>query len=112
METVEVAPVSIFRPMEITPAALDEAGIDSADAVKGYCLLIGFTMCVRSPTRFGARFSTSKRGRLFRSRLMTALAIKGKERLQGDSGLAWRFLGKEVPSRDWSAAYVVGPSSP
>jgi len=44
METVEVAPVSVFRPMEITLAALDKAGIGSADAVKGYCLLIGFTM--------------------------------------------------------------------
>ena len=34
--------------------AMFEAGIDSADAVKGYCLLIGFTMCqvsseIRSP---------------------------------------------------------------
>ena len=44
METVEVAPVSVFRPMEITLAALAEAGISPADAVKGYCLLIGFTM--------------------------------------------------------------------
>ncbi len=44
METVEVAPVSVFRPMEITLAALGEAGIGSTDAVKGYCLLIGFTM--------------------------------------------------------------------
>ncbi len=39
-----MAPVSVFRPMEITLAALDEAGIGSTDAVKGYCLLIGFTM--------------------------------------------------------------------
>jgi tetracycline repressor-like protein len=44
MEIVEVAPVSVFRPMEITLAALDEAGIESTDAVKGYCLLISFTM--------------------------------------------------------------------
>jgi AcrR family transcriptional regulator len=44
MEAVEVAPVSVFRPMEITLAALDEAGIGPTDAVKGYCLLIGFTV--------------------------------------------------------------------
>jgi TetR/AcrR family transcriptional regulator, tetracycline repressor protein len=44
MESLEVAPLAVFRPMEITLAALDEAGVTGQDAVRSYFLLMNFTI--------------------------------------------------------------------
>ena len=44
MESLEIAPPAVFRPMEITLAALDEAGVTGEDAVRTYFLLMNFTM--------------------------------------------------------------------
>ena len=44
MESLEAAPPAVFRPMEITLAALDEAGVTAEDAVRSYFLLMNFTM--------------------------------------------------------------------
>jgi TetR/AcrR family transcriptional regulator, tetracycline repressor protein len=44
METIEVPPVAVFRPMEITLAALDEAGVIGQDAIRSYFLIMNFAM--------------------------------------------------------------------
>jgi TetR/AcrR family tetracycline transcriptional repressor len=44
MESLEVAPPAVFRPMEITLAALDGVGVTGLDAVRTYFLLMNFTM--------------------------------------------------------------------
>ena len=44
MESLEAAPPAVFRPMEITLAALDEIGVTGKDAVRIYFLLMNFTM--------------------------------------------------------------------
>ena len=44
MESLDVAAPAVFRPMEITLAALEEAGVTGADAVRTYFLLMNFTM--------------------------------------------------------------------
>jgi AcrR family transcriptional regulator len=44
MESLEVPPLAVFRPMEITLAALDEAGVTGQDAVRSYFLLMNFAM--------------------------------------------------------------------
>jgi AcrR family transcriptional regulator len=44
MESLEVAPLAVFRPMEITLGALDEASVTGDDAVRTYFLLMNFTM--------------------------------------------------------------------
>lgn len=44
MESLEVPPLAVFRPMEITLAALDEGGVAGQDAVRSYFLLMNFAM--------------------------------------------------------------------
>jgi TetR/AcrR family transcriptional regulator, tetracycline repressor protein len=44
MEHLEVAPLAVFRPMEITLVALEDAGLLGEDAVRTYFLLMNFTM--------------------------------------------------------------------
>jgi TetR/AcrR family transcriptional regulator, tetracycline repressor protein len=44
MEAIEVAPLAIFRPMEITLAALDKVVESRADALRAYFLLMNFTL--------------------------------------------------------------------
>jgi TetR/AcrR family tetracycline transcriptional repressor len=44
VETAEVLPSSIFRPMEVTLAALAKAGIGPEDSLRVYFLLASFTM--------------------------------------------------------------------
>jgi len=44
MEAIEVAPLAIFRPMEITLAALDKVVQSRADALRAYFLLTNFTL--------------------------------------------------------------------
>jgi AcrR family transcriptional regulator len=44
MESLEAAPPAVFRPMEITLAALEEAGVSGQEAVRTYFLLMNFTM--------------------------------------------------------------------
>jgi TetR/AcrR family tetracycline transcriptional repressor len=43
-EMIETLPPSIFRPMEITTAALEHIGADPRDALRGYFLLTNFTL--------------------------------------------------------------------
>src|SRR5262249_7975585 len=44
IEKIETLPASIFEPMEITIAALKQTGADPPDALRGYFLLINFTL--------------------------------------------------------------------
>src|SRR5215218_6831365 len=44
MERLEAAPPAVFSPMEVTLAALEETGLIPDEAVKGYFLLMNFTM--------------------------------------------------------------------
>jgi AcrR family transcriptional regulator len=44
MEGLEAPPLAVFRPMEITLAALEEAGMTGPDAVRSYFLLMNFAM--------------------------------------------------------------------
>lgn len=44
METADVAPLSVFGPMELTLAALREAGIAPQDGLRAYFLLTNFTL--------------------------------------------------------------------
>jgi TetR/AcrR family tetracycline transcriptional repressor len=44
MEAIEVPPLAIFRPMEITLAALDKVVENRADALRAYFLLANFTL--------------------------------------------------------------------
>jgi TetR/AcrR family tetracycline transcriptional repressor len=44
IESADVLPASIFRPMEITVSALRKAGIAPTDAVRAYYLLVTFTV--------------------------------------------------------------------
>ncbi len=44
METIEVAPLSLFGPMEIVLAALSDLGMSQDDALRAYCLLTNFTL--------------------------------------------------------------------
>lgn len=44
LETIDVAPISIFGPMEIVIAALDDIGMSKDDALRAYCLLTNFTL--------------------------------------------------------------------
>jgi TetR/AcrR family transcriptional regulator, tetracycline repressor protein len=44
MEQLEQAPLAVFRPMEVTLAALEEAGLSAGEALKSYFLLTNFTM--------------------------------------------------------------------
>jgi AcrR family transcriptional regulator len=44
LEVADVAPVSVFRPMEITLAALAEIGMEPQDALRAYFLLTNFTL--------------------------------------------------------------------
>lgn len=44
MELKEVAPTSIFRPMEITLRALEQLHLDPTDALRAYFALVNFTL--------------------------------------------------------------------
>lgn len=44
MEAADVAPLAVFRPMEVTLAALEEIPLDRADALRAYFLLVNFTL--------------------------------------------------------------------
>jgi TetR/AcrR family tetracycline transcriptional repressor len=44
VESAEVLPAAIFRPMEITLTALEGAGLRAEDALRAYSLLITFTL--------------------------------------------------------------------
>ncbi|MDQ3692759.1 MAG: TetR/AcrR family transcriptional regulator C-terminal domain-containing protein [Chloroflexota bacterium] len=44
METIEVAPLSLFGPMEVVLAALSDLGMTRDDALRAYCLLTNFTL--------------------------------------------------------------------
>jgi len=44
IDTIETLPASIFEPMEITTAALEQIGADPLDALRGYFLLTNFTL--------------------------------------------------------------------
>jgi TetR/AcrR family transcriptional regulator, tetracycline repressor protein len=44
VESAEVLPAAVFRPMEITLTALEGAGLGVEDALRGYSLLITFTL--------------------------------------------------------------------
>ncbi len=44
METADVAPLSIFGPMELTLAALGEIGMTPQDSLRAYFLLTNFTL--------------------------------------------------------------------
>jgi TetR/AcrR family transcriptional regulator, tetracycline repressor protein len=44
IESAEALPTAVFRPMEITLTALQDAGFSVADALRGYSLLIAFTL--------------------------------------------------------------------
>jgi AcrR family transcriptional regulator len=44
MSNLETAPMAVFRPMEITLAALEDAGLADDAAVRAYFLLTNFTM--------------------------------------------------------------------
>jgi TetR/AcrR family transcriptional regulator, tetracycline repressor protein len=69
VETAEVLPASIFRPMELTLTALQRAGIDPADALRAYFLLTNFTIGqvsyqIRGPFRGVDPTEAIRRGRL------------------------------------------------
>ena len=44
LEIEGVAPASVFRPMEVAIAALEEAGLDEVDSTRTYFVLVGFTL--------------------------------------------------------------------
>ncbi|HEY1604770.1 MAG TPA: TetR/AcrR family transcriptional regulator [Allosphingosinicella sp.] len=44
LETIDDPPLSVFRPMEITLAALKETALDREDAVRAYFLLMNFVL--------------------------------------------------------------------
>ena len=44
IETIETLPASVFEPMEISIAALEEVGADPQEALRGYFLLTNFTL--------------------------------------------------------------------
>jgi TetR/AcrR family transcriptional regulator, tetracycline repressor protein len=44
VESVQVLPAAVFRPMEITLTALEGAGFDTEDALRAYSLLMTFTL--------------------------------------------------------------------
>jgi AcrR family transcriptional regulator len=44
MERLDAPPLAVFRPLEITLAALEEAGADPKDGLKAYFALMNFTL--------------------------------------------------------------------
>jgi AcrR family transcriptional regulator len=69
VETAEVLPASIFRPMELTLTALQRAGIDPEDALRAYFLLTNFTIGqvsyqIRGPFRGVDPTEAIRQGRL------------------------------------------------
>jgi hypothetical protein len=44
LETIDEAPPAVFGPLEVTLAALGEIGLTGTAAMRGYCVLSGFTM--------------------------------------------------------------------
>jgi TetR/AcrR family tetracycline transcriptional repressor len=44
IESAEVLPAAVFRPMEITLTALERAGVTEEDALRAYSLLMTFTL--------------------------------------------------------------------
>lgn len=69
VEQAAVLPASIFRPMEITLAALRRAGIGPEDALRAYFLLVNFTMGqvsyqARGPFMGVDPLAASRQGRL------------------------------------------------
>ncbi|WP_162299262.1 TetR/AcrR family transcriptional regulator [Microvirga ossetica] len=69
VETAEVLPASIFRPMELTLAALQRAGIGPEDALRAYFLLTNFTIGqvsyqIRGPFRGVDPTEAMRHGRL------------------------------------------------
>ena len=97
MESLEVAPPAVFRPMEITLAALDEIGVTGEDAVRTYFLLMNFTM---------GQISYEVRGRF--EGLDPAQALAGK-RLQGAE---FAHIQKSVCFTEWdfNSAFEFGLS--
>jgi AcrR family transcriptional regulator len=86
MESLEVAPPAVFRPMEITLAALDEVGVTGQDAVRTYFLLMNFTM---------GQISYEVRGPF--DGLDPAQALVGK-RLEGAK---FAHIQRSVSSAEW-----------
>ena len=69
VETAEVLPASIFRPMELTLAALQRASIGPEDALRAYFLLTNFTIGqvsyqIRGPFRGVDPTEAIRQGRL------------------------------------------------
>src|SRR5918996_48470 len=69
VETAEVLPASIFRPMELTLTALQRAGIGPEDALRAYFLLTNFTIGqvsyqIRGPFRGVDPTEAIRQGRL------------------------------------------------
>lgn len=44
LEMADVAPVTVFAPMDVTLRALGEVGIEPRDALRAYFVLVGFTL--------------------------------------------------------------------
>ena len=69
VETADVLPVSVFRPMEITVAALRRTGLGPRDSLAAFFLLMNFTMGqvayqIRGPFRGVDPAWASRHGRL------------------------------------------------
>jgi|UPI0007C457F6 TetR/AcrR family tetracycline transcriptional repressor len=69
VETAEVLPASVFRPMELTLTTLQRAGIDPEDALRAYFLLTNFTIGqvsyqIRGPFRGVDPTEATRQGRL------------------------------------------------
>ena len=98
LETIGTAPPAVFRPMEITLAALAEAGVSPGDALRAYYVFMNFTM---------GQVSYEVRGP-FRA-LDPAKALDS--RALGEADFA--HIGRALPTGEWDfdAAFEFGLST-
>jgi AcrR family transcriptional regulator len=98
LETIATAPPAVFRPMEITLAALAEAGVSPGDALKGYYVFMNFTL---------GQVSYEVRGPF--QALDPAKALESRALPVAD----FAHIGRALPSGGWDfdAAFEFGLST-